>query len=222
MRHDVTDTDNENTRVEMTGAKGDPAGQKGAPKVIRIKKYANRRLYNTASSSYVTLEHLAKMVKEGVDFAVEDAKSGEDITRSVLTQIIFEAEGKGQHLMPISFLRQLIGFYGDSLQSLVPSYLELSMASFAKNQEQMRHYVKDAFGGMNPFKQFEEMGRQNMAMYQRAMNMFNPFAPQDPENENPAPPGPPAAPSAGFDDIGSLKAKLEAIQRQLDELAKKK
>ncbi len=222
MRHDVTDTDNDNTKVEMTGAKGDHSGQKGAPKVIRIKKYANRRLYNTASSSYVTLEHLAKMVKDGVDFAVEDAKSGEDITRSVLTQIIFEAEGKGQHLMPISFLRQLIGFYGDSLQSLVPSYLELSMASFAKNQEQMRHYVKDAFGGMNPFKQFEEMGRQNMAMYQRAMNMFNPFAPQDPENENPAPPVPPAAPSAAPDDIGSLKAKLEAIQRQLDELAKKK
>lgn len=188
-----------------------------------IKKYANRRLYNTASSSYVTLEHLAKMVKEGVDFAVEDAKSGEDITRSVLTQIIFEAEGKGQHLMPISFLRQLIGFYGDSLQSLVPSYLELSMASFSKNQEQMRHYVKDAFVGMNPFKQFEEMGRQNIAMYQRAMNMFNPFAPQEPDNENPAPNQPPAPPaSAGGDDIGSLKAKLEAIQRQLDELAKKK
>ncbi len=222
VRHDVTDTENSNQKAEPGKVKAEPVAQKGPQKVIRIKKYANRRLYNTASSSYVTLEHLAVMVKEGVDFAVEDAKSGEDITRSVLTQIIFEAEGKGQHLMPISFLRQLIGFYGDSLQSLVPSYLELSMASFSKNQEQMRHYVKDAFGGMNPFKQFEEMGRQNIAMYQRAMNMFNPFAPQEHDNENPAPQLPAPQPSAGGDDIGALKAKLEAIQRQLDELAKKK
>jgi polyhydroxyalkanoate synthesis repressor PhaR len=192
-----------------------------ASQPIRIKKYANRRLYNTASSSYVTLDHLAKMVREGLDFVVEDAKTGEDITRTVLTQIIFEAEGKGQNLLPISFLRQLIGFYGDSLQALVPSYLELSMASFAKNQEQMRHYVQDAFAGMNPFKQFEEMGRQNMAIYQRAMSMFNPFTGQ--ATGGPANQGTPSAqetPSAN--DIGTLKDKLEAIQKQLDEMTREK
>lgn len=192
-----------------------------ASQPIRIKKYANRRLYNTASSSYVTLDHLAKMVREGLDFVVEDAKTGEDITRTVLTQIIFEAEGKGQNLLPISFLRQLIGFYGDSLQALVPSYLELSMASFAKNQEQMRHYVQDAFAGMNPFKQFEEMGRQNMAIYQRAMSMFNPFTGQatgGPANQGSTP----AQESPSANDIGTLKDKLEAIQKQLDEMTREK
>lgn len=203
-------------RVVSENIEAKPAEQR-----IRIKKYANRRLYNTASSSYVTLDHLAKMVREGLDFVVEDAKSGEDITRTVLTQIIFEAEGKGQNLLPISFLRQLIGFYGDSLQALVPSYLELSMASFAKNQEQMRHYVQDAFAGMNPFKQFEEMGRQNMAIYQRAMSMFNPFGPQGAGQG-----GVPGAPATGEgekpSDLGSLKDKLEAIQKQLDEMTREK
>ncbi|WP_119422015.1 polyhydroxyalkanoate synthesis repressor PhaR [Desertibaculum subflavum] len=193
---------------------------KPVEKPIRIKKYANRRLYNTASSSYVTLDHLAKMVREGLDFVVEDAKSGEDITRTVLTQIIFEAEGKGQNLLPISFLRQLIGFYGDSLQALVPSYLELSMASFSKNQEQMRHYVQDAFAGMNPFKQFEEMGRQNMAIYQRAMSMFNPFAGQG--GAPGAPGAPPPAEGEPSKDLDSLKDKLEAIQKQLDQMTREK
>lgn len=199
---------------------------KPAQQPIRIKKYANRRLYNTASSSYVTLDHLAKMVREGLDFVVEDAKSGDDITRTVLTQIIFEAENKGQNLLPISFLRQLIGFYGDSLQALVPSYLEVSMASFSKNQEQMRHYVQDTFAGMNPFKQFEEMGRQNMAIYQRAISMFNPFNPQGPGQPG-APGGNPAGglPQPGGEapsDLGSLKDKLEAIQKQLDEMTRDK
>ena len=195
---------------------------KAAEQPIRIKKYANRRLYNTASSSYVTLDHLAKMVREGLDFVVEDAKSGDDITRTVLTQIIFEAENKGQNLLPISFLRQLIGFYGDSLQALVPSYLEVSMASFAKNQEQMRHYVQDAITGMNPFKQFEEMGRQNMAIYQRAMSMFNPFTGQ-PGGPGGIPGGGPAQPgSEAPSDLGSLKDKLEAIQKQLDEMTRDK
>ena len=124
---------------------------------VTIKKYANRRLYNTATSSYVTLDHLCQMVKEGTDFVVYDAKTGEDITRSVLTQIIVEEESKGQNLLPISFLRQLISFYGDNLQWLVPRYLEHSMKSFARNQEEMRKYMHDALGGLFPFGQFEEM-----------------------------------------------------------------
>ena len=144
---------------------------------VTIKKYANRRLYNTATSSYVTLDHLSAMVKEGVEFNVYDAKSGEDITRSVLTQIIVEEEGKaGQNLLPISFLRQLIGFYGDNMQWLVPKYLEHSMQTLAKNQEQIRTYFQSTFGGMFPFgSTLEEMGKQNLAMFERTMRMFSPF-----------------------------------------------
>ncbi len=139
----------------------DQAGTEGGPKPapVVIKKYANRRLYNTATSAYVTLDHLATMVKEKTDFVVYDAKSGDDITRSVLTQIIFEEESKGgQTLLPIPFLRQLISFYGDSLQGVVPQYLEMSMAQFARNQEQMRKYLQNAFG-FNPFQQFESDGQ---------------------------------------------------------------
>jgi polyhydroxyalkanoate synthesis repressor PhaR len=183
---------------------------------IVIKKYANRRLYNTATSSYVTLDHLCQMVKHGDDFVVYDAKTGDDITRSVLTQIIFEEEGKGQNMLPISFLRQLIGFYGDSLQSLVPSYLEMTMSSFAKNQEQMRQYATETFGGLNPFKHLEEAGRQNMVMFQRAISMFNPFASVAAGGEGATPPKP-----GGDDDISNLKSKLDAMQKQLDDLAKK-
>ncbi len=149
------------------------SGPKPAPVVI--KKYANRRLYNTATSAYVTLDHLSTMVKEKTDFVVYDAKTGDDITRPVLTQIIFEEESKGgQTLLPIPFLRLLISFYGDSLQGVVPQYLEMSMTQFARNQEQMRKYMQNAFG-FNPFHQFESMGKQNMAMFENAMRMFNPF-----------------------------------------------
>lgn len=196
----------------------------GAAEPTIIKKYANRRLYNTATSSYVTLEHLCEMVKKGEDFVVYDAKSGDDITRSVLTQIIFEEEGKGQNMLPISFLRQIIGFYGDSLQHLVPSYLELTMSSFTKNQEQMRNYMAETFGGMNPFKNIEEISRQNMAMMQRALSMFNPFAGQGPGGggqEGSANP-PQAATGRQENDLNSLRSRLESMQRQLDELAKKK
>jgi polyhydroxyalkanoate synthesis repressor PhaR len=148
----------------------------GAPGPIIIKKYANRRLYNTQTSSYVTLEHLCDMVKEGVEFEVRDARTGEDITRQVLAQIIFEEENKGgQHLLPIQFLRQLIRFYGDSLQAFVPSYLELSMESFTKNQQEMREKFAEAFGGKFGFKDFEKMSRQNIEMFERAMRMFSPF-----------------------------------------------
>ncbi|NUB35338.1 polyhydroxyalkanoate synthesis repressor PhaR, partial [Azospirillum brasilense] len=151
----------------------DKEDQKSA--TITIKKYANRRLYNTATSSYVTLDHLCQMVKDGLDFVVYDAKTGEDITRSVLTQIIVEEESKGQNLLPISFLRQLIGFYGDNMQWMVPRYLEYSMQSFSRNQEQMRDYFQNTLGGMFPFGRLEEVGKQNMAMFERAMRMFSPF-----------------------------------------------
>ena len=206
------------------------AGPKSAPVVI--KKYANRRLYNTATSAYVTLDHLSQMVKEKIDFVVYDAKTGEDITRSVLTQIIVEEESKGQTLLPIPFLRQLISFYGDSLQGVVPQYLEMSMTQFARNQEQMRSYMQNAFG-FNPFQQFESMGKQNMAMFEKAMRMFNPFNagqnPQAPQNAPPAngsaePPRPqaaPAAPPEKDDAIDDLKRKLDELQGQLAELSKK-
>ena len=158
----------------------DQAVPEGGPKPapVVIKKYANRRLYNTATSAYVTLDHLSQMVKDKTDFVVYDAKTGDEITRSVLTQIIFEEESKGgQTLLPIPFLRQLISFYGDSLQGVVPQYLEMSMTQFARNQEQMRRYMQNAFG-FNPFQQFESMGKQNMAMFEQAMRMFNPFRPR--------------------------------------------
>src|SRR5262245_62895400 len=141
---------------------------------IVMKKYANRRLYNTATSSYVTLDHQSQMVKENVEFAVYDAKTGENITRSVLTQIIVEEEAKGQNLLPINFLRQLISFYGDNLQFLVPRYLEHTMQYFASNQEQMRNYMRDTFGGMFPFGRFEDLGKQNIAFFERALKMFAP------------------------------------------------
>jgi polyhydroxyalkanoate synthesis repressor PhaR len=203
------------------------AGPKPAPVVI--KKYANRRLYNTATSAYVTLDHLSQMVKDKTDFVVYDAKTGDDITRSVLTQIIVEEESKGgQNLLPISFLRQLISFYGDSLQGVVPQYLEMSMTQFARNQEQMRHYMQNAFG-FNPFQQFESMGKQNMAMFEQAMRMFNPFgAGQTPPGQTPSqgngaaePPRPPAAAADKDAAIDDLKRKLDELQGQLAELSKK-
>ena len=145
---------------------------------IKVKKYANRRLYNTATSSYVTLDHLSQMVKNGQQFVVEDAKTHEDITRSVLTQIIVEEESKGHHLLPISFLRQLISLYGDNLQWMVPNYLEYSMQVFSRNQEQIRQYFQEAMTGLFPFGTIEEVGKQQMAMFERALKIFSPF-PED-------------------------------------------
>ena len=187
---------------------------------ITIKKYANRRLYNTATSSYVTLETLCQLVKNGTDFVVYDAKTGEDITRSVLTQIIVEEEGKGQNLLPTSFLRQLIAFYGDSMQWLVPSYLENSMHAFARNQEQMRRYLQDTFGGLFPFGQIEEMGKQNMAMIEAAMKMFTPFG-DGAAVRTGVVPGP-AEPAAGADPLAAvqeLKQQVESLRRQVDKLS---
>ena len=194
---------------------------------VIIKKYANRRLYNTQTSSYVTLDHLAQMVKEGVEFEVRDARTGEDITRSVLTQIIFEEEGKGQNLLPIKFLRQLIRFYGDSLQAFVPGYLDLSMDSFTKNQESMRNRVAEAFGGGS--QALEAMTRQNLAMFERAMKMFTPFGvgiggmsrgqeeqPASRANNGSGESKKPA------EEISELKNEIEAMRKQLAELARER
>ena len=157
----------------MTWLKNQKTGAKTAVNdEIIIKKYANRRLYNTASSSYVTLDDLSLMVKAGEDFIVRDAKTDEDLTRSVLTQIIFEEEAKGQNLLPISFLRQLIGYYGDSMQGVIPSYLEHSMGAFTQGQEELQKQVASTFDGMDMFKAGEEMAKQNMAMFQQTMGMF--------------------------------------------------
>jgi polyhydroxyalkanoate synthesis repressor PhaR len=185
---------------------------------IVIKKYANRRLYNTATSSYVTLDDLSSMVKEGGEFVVYDAKSGEDITRSVLTQIIVEEEQKGHNLLPISFLRQLIGFYGDSMQWLVPRYLEHTMKSFAVNQDQMRKSLQDAFGGLFPFGGLEEMGKQNMALFEKTMKMFSPFPASQERGDKPAEP---TAPPENA-NLRELTDRLNALQKQIETLTKKK
>ncbi len=186
---------------------------------IIIKKYANRRLYNTATSSYVTLDHLAQMVKDGAEFVVYDAKSGDDITRSVLTHIIVEEEAKGVNLLPISFLRHLISFYGDSLQAVVPNYLEHSMQAFAHNQEQMRAAVEQALHGFNPFGQFEELNKQNMTMFENAVKMFAPFYPEEAAKASGVP-GPQAAAAREAEGIDDMRARLEAMQAQLDALSK--
>jgi polyhydroxyalkanoate synthesis repressor PhaR len=186
---------------------------------VTIKKYANRRLYNTATSSYVSLDHLCQMVKDGQEFTVVDAKSGDDITRSVLTQIIFEEESKGQNLLPIKFLRQLIQFYGDSMQSYVPSYLQISMDQFTQNQDKFRDDITSVLGNPNTMQKFEEQIRQNMNMFEQAIQMFTPFAmpasterPSEPSSNNS---------TDGDDKISQLKDEIMAMQAKLDELAKK-
>ena len=184
--------------------KGDAGGEVATTPVV-VKKYANRRLYNTESSSYITLDNLAELIRKGRDFVVYDAKSGEDITRSVLTQIIVEEEGKGRSLLPTTFLRQLIGFYGDQMQGLVPRFLEQSMAVFTQQQEQMRAAMQKTMGNFFPFSNaaLEEVGRQNMAMVERAMSLFNPFYRASSEN---------AASAA------ELEAEVERLRRENEEL----
>jgi polyhydroxyalkanoate synthesis repressor PhaR len=187
----------------------------GAAPVV-VKKYANRRLYNTATSSYVTLDDLARMIKDGGDFVAYDAKTGEDITRSVLTQIIVEQEQKGQNLLPISFLRQLISLYGDSMQFLVPGYLEQAMLAFARNQEQMRRNLQATFG-IFPFGQFEEMGKQNMALFERALRMLAPYG-----RDEKSPPPDTATPRSGEEDprLRRLEAQIDALTQQLKALGR--
>ena len=202
-------------RSARATAESDP--QNPTPPVV-VKKYANRRLYNTESSSYVTLDDLAGMVRQGRDFVVYDAKSGEDITRSVLTQIIVEEEAKGRNLLPESFLRQLIGFYGDSLQALVPRYLEAAMAGFARQQEQMRRSMEQAMGGFMPFAapfSFEEMSKQNLAMMERAMSLFAPFRGGD--AAGPGAGGRGTAPTGGGEGAATA-ATVEALRREVAEL----
>jgi len=186
---------------------------------ITIKKYANRRLYNTGTSTYVTLEDLATMVKSGEDFVVYDAKSGEDITRSVLAQIIFEQENKeGQNLLPINFLRQLIRFYGDSMQMMVPRYLEVSLESFTREQEKMRQQMAQAFG-VGSFGPMEEQVRRNMEMFQKAFSVFTPFGLRE-NNDAPAPEKT-AAPAPAPEDIDLLKRQIEEMQRRIDKISEK-
>lgn len=193
------------------------------PAPVTIKKYANRRLYNTATSSYVTLDHLCQMVKEGTDFVVYDAKTGDDITRSVLTQIIVEEESKGQNLLPIPFLRQLISFYGDNMQWLVPRYLEHSMKSFTGNQDKMKDYFQNTFGGIFPFGGFEEMSKQNIALFERAMRMFSPFNPDGvPPTTDATPAATPEVKPKAEDKFSELQKRLDELQSQMESLTKRK
>ncbi|WP_239590957.1 polyhydroxyalkanoate synthesis repressor PhaR [Vitreimonas flagellata] len=212
----------------MADANGPTAGEAGGEaqgEVVVIKKYANRRLYNTAASSYVTLDHLSEMVREGVDFVVLDAKSGDDITRSVLTQIIFEQESKGQNLLPVQFLRRLIRFYGDQMQGFLPPYLEMSMESFSKGQDQLRENFSRTFGATTPMAAFEEQAQRNMAMFQQAMKMWAPFAVPGATYTGGGIPGMPKPPSADDEDsdqqVAELRKQMEAMQKQLDAMSRK-
>ena len=189
-----------------------PAPEGDSAPVI-IKKYANRRLYDTESSSYITLEHLSAMTRKGREFKVVDAKSGDDITHSVLTQIIVEEENRGTTLLPVSFLRQLIAMYGDQMQAMVPHYLEASMEAFRRNQEQVRSTMMGMMaGGSNPF---EALARQNMAMMKAAADMWGTGA--APKADAPAAP---AAKAGGEDDVKALKEELRALQAKIDNLVK--
>jgi polyhydroxyalkanoate synthesis repressor PhaR len=193
--------------------------QNDGRKVAVVKKYANRRLYNTATSSYVTLDDLSKKVRHGEHFVVYDAKSGEDLTRSILTQIILEEDSKGRNLLPINFLRQLIGFYDDSLRAFLPRYLELSMDNFARNQAQIRRYIEGTLGRFFPIGPFEDMARQNMEIFQRAATMFTPL----PGAEGSANSEHARSPEGQADlntstQIKDLNDKIEALQKQISEL----
>jgi polyhydroxyalkanoate synthesis repressor PhaR len=186
---------------------------------IKIKKYANRRLYNTGTSTYVTLEDLAVMVKAGEDFVVEDAKTTEDITRSVLAQIIFEQENKeGQNLLPINFLRQLIRFYGDSMQMMVPRYLEVSLESLTREQEKLRQQMAQAFGGVPGFGPMEDQVRRNMEMFEKAFSMFSPFARRDGASQEKAEADRSATSS---EDIDALKRQIDEMQKRIDRISDK-
>lgn len=174
---------------------------------VVIKKYANRRLYNTRSSSYITLDHLAKMTREGVDYKVIDAKSGADITHQILTQIIMEEESGGEQMLPVNFLRQLISMYGNSMQSLIPHYLEASMENFTANQAKLRKSFEESLGN-NPLAKLAE---QNMAIFKAAATAFMPGADKTP---------PPAAPAASSDELSALREQMAEMQKKLDALGK--
>tara|TARA_R110002012_G_scaffold314387_2_gene527087 strand:- start:34501 stop:35118 length:618 start_codon:yes stop_codon:yes gene_type:complete len=183
---------------------------------VIIKKYANRRLYDTSSSAYVTLEDLARMVREGTDFVVYDAKSNEDLTRQILTQIIFEEESRGEALLPVQFLRQLIGFYGGQMQGVLPSYLEMSLDSFTRQQEQLRGQFSRTFGAAPGVGLLDEAVKRNMAMFEQAMKVWPGFS-----GSNPAAARPPqsSAPSATPDPLSEMRQQMDEMRAQLDHLA---
>jgi len=195
---------------------------------VVIKKYANRRLYNTGTSTYVTLEDLAEMVKRNEEFVVQDAKTGDDITHPVLTQIIFELENKeGQNMLPVPFLRQLIAFYGDQMQAVVPTFLEQSMIAFAKEQERFREQMKsmivktpfDLAKVPSPIKAFEEQTKRNIEMFQNAMRLFTPFPPGGaPGTAKEAVEPAPKADAEKTDDLSVLKEQIAAMQRKIDSM----
>jgi polyhydroxyalkanoate synthesis repressor PhaR len=200
---------------------------------VVIKKYANRRLYNTETSTYVTLDDLAQMVRSDRDFVVYDAKSGDDLTHTVLTQIIVEQEGRegGQTLLPIPFLRQLIRFYDDSIGKMVPSYLQFSLETLAKEQEKFRSQFANAFG--NPaaaFEAYQEQARKNMAMFEQALSMWSPFGPMQPGKKPPGSPGSmepqtdgtPSPTSKPNDELNELKSQLAAMQEKIEKLTESK
>jgi len=188
-------------------ASSSPDGKAGKAPIV-IKKYANRRLYNTETSSYITLEHLAEMTRDGRDFQVFDARTGEDITRSVLTQIVMEGEAGGQTMLPVSFLRQIIAMYGDSMQAMVPHYLEASMAAFAENHAKFRDAA---------MKPFEQLAKQNLAMFQAATDMMTGGRFRMPEPTAPQRNPPPAEkPAASAEELALLKEQLAALQARLD------
>ena len=203
---------------------------------IVIKKYANRRLYDTSASAYVTLEHLSELTRQGKEFIVQDAKSGEDLTRAVLAQIIFEQENKKEGVLPVSFLRQLIQFYGDNFQTMLPAYLEMSMKTFNQQQEKWRDYMSTTVGE-DKAKAFEEQVRKNMSMFEDTMKFFAPFVPGPPGAPGtngmsgmpgmmPGMPGAaptgdapkPSMPPTGIDAIRALQQQMMDMQRQLAQL----
>nr|WP_316629940.1 polyhydroxyalkanoate synthesis repressor PhaR [uncultured Brevundimonas sp.] len=196
-------------------------GNKNTAETVVIKKYANRRLYNTRTSAYVTLEDLATMVREGVDFVVYDAKTNDDLTRQILTQIIFEEESRGEALLPVQFLRQLIGFYGGQMQGVLPSYLEMSLANFGRQQEQFASQLSRAFGTGAGASLMEDAARANIAMFERAMQMFPGFgyARAEPTEARVEP-----APSAETaektpDALDEMRRQMDEMRRQIDSLA---
>lgn len=194
---------------------------KAQGEAVLIKKYANRRLYNTRTSAYVTLEDLARMVREGVDFNVQDAKTGEDLTRQILTQIIFEEESRGEALLPVQFLRRLIGFYGGSAQGLLPSYLEMSLDTFTKQQEQLRSQWSAALGATPGGNLMQEAVRQNMAMFEQAMRMWPSFyrGPNGPASQAEAAPAAATAPAPQEDALAEMRRQMDEMRAQLERLA---
>ncbi|MFC7378075.1 polyhydroxyalkanoate synthesis repressor PhaR [Brevundimonas sp. GCM10030266] len=191
----------------------------GAGENVVIKKYANRRLYNTATSAYVTLEDLARMVREGTEFVVYDAKTNEDLTRQILTQIIFEEESRGEALLPVQFLRQLIGYYGGQMQGVLPSYLEMSLDNFTRQQEQIRGQFSKAFGGAPGAGLMDEAVKRNMAMFAEAMKMWPGFGAGVTRQAAPAPTEAPPA-DAGPDPLDEMRRQMDEMRAQLDKLSK--